>query len=102
MALMGNFVLSCLAAMVRCGNCNCRIYSAPMGTGYAWKKLERYPTYNEGTGTYYQRTLSIHQASHLHSIHPHPRFNAVHFIKLADWTHLGWNDSSGYCFAYWF
>ena len=65
---------------------------ASAGTEYARQELERHTTHDQRTVADHQRTVPIHQASHLHSVPSHSGFNAVHFRKLARWRCLDWHD----------
>src|SRR5512145_1626994 len=91
---MGGFATFILAALVRCGDCRAGIYPAAMGPDYAWQKLERHAAHDQGAGTCYKRTLSIHPASDLYSIHPDSGIDAFDLSQLAHWSGMDRYDRS--------
>ena len=94
-------IVPTLVTVGRRSNCACRFCLASMGAGHAWKKLEWYAAHDEGTGSDYKRALSIHQASHLYSVHSHFGFHAFYLRQLAHRPHLGRHDRSRYCLPHW-
>lgn len=101
LALMGIFAVPSLVALDRCWHCFAGICFAPVGTKYAWQKLERYAAHDSRTSADYNWTLSIHQTPDLHSVPSYSRLHTFYFSQLVCWHGMDRHDHTRSCITHW-